>query len=130
MPDPIGDIGILHLAGALNERAEDDGAVGNRDAHYVVGIKGMWAPGDPNEPHFRDWVRAADDRVRPYGTGRIYVNFQIDDEPDARVRASYGTNYARLASSNTATTRKPLPVQPQHHPGDAGSSRRLTELMQ
>jgi FAD/FMN-containing dehydrogenase len=97
-PNPMADIGILHLSGALNERAEDDGAVGNRDARYVVGIKGMWTPGDPDEPGFRDWVRAGGDRIHPYGTGRTYVNFQSDDEPDARVRASYGTNYAQLAA--------------------------------
>jgi FAD/FMN-containing dehydrogenase len=97
-PNPMADVGVLHLSGALNERAEDDGAVGNRDAHYVVGVKGMWAPDDPNGPRFRDWVRAGGDRIRPFGTGRTYVNFQTDDEPDAQVRASYGTNYARLAA--------------------------------
>lgn len=96
-PIPMADVGILHLSGALNERAEDDGAVGNRDAHYVVGIKGMWPPNDPNEALFRDWVRLGGERIRPYGTGRTYVNFQTDDEPVSRVRASYGSNYARLA---------------------------------
>jgi FAD/FMN-containing dehydrogenase len=97
-PIPMADLGILHLAGALNERAEDDGAVGNRDARYVVGIKGMWTPGDPDEARFREWVRTGGDLVHPYGTGRTYVNFQSADEPDARVRASYGSNYARLAA--------------------------------
>jgi FAD/FMN-containing dehydrogenase len=97
-PNPMADVGVLHLSGALNERAEDDGAVGNRDAHYVVGVKGMWEPGDPNGSRYRDWVRAGGDRIRPYGTGRTYVNFQTDDESDARVRASYGTNYTRLAA--------------------------------
>jgi FAD/FMN-containing dehydrogenase len=27
-----------------------------------------------------------------------YVNFMMDDEADGRVQASYGDNYARLAS--------------------------------
>jgi hypothetical protein len=35
-PIPGGEIGFLHLAGALNERAEDDGAVGNRNARFVM----------------------------------------------------------------------------------------------
>jgi FAD/FMN-containing dehydrogenase len=96
-PNPMADLGILHIGGAVNERAEDDGAVGNRDARYVVGVKGMWTPGDPEEDRFRDWVRASGDRVRPFGTGRTYVNFQTADEAAIRVRASYGTNYARLA---------------------------------
>jgi FAD/FMN-containing dehydrogenase len=97
-PNPMADVGILHLAGALNERAEDDGAVGNRDARYVIGVKGMWTPGDPDEPRFQEWVRLGGERIRPYGTGRTYVNFQTADEPDARVRAAYGQNYARLAA--------------------------------
>ncbi len=97
-PNPMAELGILHVAGMLNERAEDDGAVGNRDARFVVGVKGMWSPEDPDGPRFRDWVRASGDRVRPYGTGRSYVNFQTADEPDTRVRASYGTNFSRLAA--------------------------------
>jgi FAD/FMN-containing dehydrogenase len=96
--NPMADVGILHLAGAINERAEDDGAVGNRDARFVIGVKGMWAAGDPDEDRFQDWVRTGGERVHPFGTGRTYVNFQSADEPDARVRASYGTNYARLAA--------------------------------
>ncbi len=95
-PVPMADLAVLHLGGALNERAEDHGAVGNRDARYVVGVKGMWGPDEPEGERFREWVRAAGDTVRPFGTGRTYVNFQTDDEPDARVRASYGANYQRL----------------------------------
>ena len=36
LPAPIGESVLLHVAGALNDRAEDDGAVGNRDAAYVT----------------------------------------------------------------------------------------------
>ena len=41
---PEAEIGVLHLGGALNERDEDDGAVGNRDARYAIGAKAMWPP--------------------------------------------------------------------------------------
>jgi FAD/FMN-containing dehydrogenase len=95
-PIPDGEFGILHLAGALNERDEDDGAVGNRDARYVFGVKGMWAPGEPNEDRYRDWVRNAWTRLHPLSTGRTYINFQTADEDESRVRATYGANYARL----------------------------------
>ncbi len=93
---PGGEVGVLHLAGALNERAEDDGAVGNRDARYVVGLKGMWEPGDPDGPAVRRWVRDSAAAVVPHSTGRTYVNFLGADEPDERVRASYGANHSRL----------------------------------
>jgi hypothetical protein len=96
-PVPSGEIGILHLEGALNERAGDDGAVGNRDARYVVGVKGMWPPGDPDGDRLRQWIRDTWARLRPFSTGATYVNFQSGDEGDDRVRAAYGPNYDRLA---------------------------------
>lgn len=97
-PMPFGELGVLHLGGAVGDRPEDDGAVGNRDARYVIGVKGMWSPDDPAAASHRAWVRAAHERLRPHGTGRNYVNFQADDEPEARVRAAYGSNYERLAA--------------------------------
>jgi hypothetical protein len=96
-PVPSGEIGILHLEGALNEHAGDDGAVGNRDARYVVGVKGMWPPGDPDGDRLRQWIRDGWARLRPFSTGATYVNFQAGDEGDDRVRAAYGANYDRLA---------------------------------
>jgi FAD/FMN-containing dehydrogenase/pimeloyl-ACP methyl ester carboxylesterase len=96
-PMPRTQVGVLHVGGALNERDGDDGAVGNRDAVYVCGVIGMWEPGEPRAGEFRDWIRAAGERLAPFSTGGSYVNFQTADEGEARVRASYGANYERLA---------------------------------
>ena len=101
-PIPDGDIGVLHLEGALNEHDEDDGAVGNRDARYVFGVKGMWEPGDPNAESFRQWVRDAWEQLRPFSTGRTYINFQSADEGEERVQASYGANFDRLVEIKQA----------------------------
>jgi hypothetical protein len=98
-PIPEAELGLLHLGGALNERAPDDGAVGNRDAHYVLGINGMWAPDEPDADRFRQWVREAWTRLRPFSTGATYVNFQTADEGGDRVRATYGANYDRLVET-------------------------------
>ena len=95
-PIPDLDMGVLHLGGALNARAPDDGAVGNRDAQYVLGIKGMWPADERNAEAYRQWVRYAGARVRPFSTGATYINFQTGDEGDARVRASYRDNFRRL----------------------------------
>jgi len=95
-PLPGGEVGILHLEGALNEHDEDDGAVGNRDARYVFGVKGMWEPDEPEADSYRQWVRDAWERLRPFSTGRTYINFQTTDEGQERVRASYGANFDRL----------------------------------
>jgi len=93
---PEAELGVLHLGGALNERGEDDGAVGNRDARYAIGAKAMWAPDDPSGERLPGWVRNAHERLRPFSTGRTYVNFHGHDEDDERVRATYGPNYDRL----------------------------------
>jgi FAD/FMN-containing dehydrogenase len=94
-PMPLGEVGFLHLEGALNRRAPDDGAVGNRDARWVVGVKGMWSPSDADDAAFRAWVRDAGARIRPFSAGN-YVNFQTEDEGADRIRATYGANYERL----------------------------------
>ena len=101
-PNPLGQLGVLHIGGALNEREPDDGAVGNRDARYVCGLIGAWAPGEPQADAYRDWVRAAWERVRPFGTGGNYINFQSADEGEDRIRASYGANYERLMAIKRA----------------------------
>jgi hypothetical protein len=97
-PIPDAELGFLHVGGTLNEHAEDDGAVGNRDARFVCGVNGMWEPDEPDADSFGQWIRAAWQRVRPFSTGRTYINFQTADEDDARVRATYGANFDRLVA--------------------------------
>jgi FAD/FMN-containing dehydrogenase len=97
-PIPRLQVGTLHLGGALNEHAPDDGVVGNRDARYVCGLIGMWERGEPREDEFCDWVRNAGQRLRSFGTGGNYINFQTADEGQDRIRATYGDNYDRVVA--------------------------------
>ena len=106
-PIPSAQLGCLHLGGALNERADDDGAVGNRDARFVCGVIGAWEPGEPRADAFRQWVRDAHARIRPFGTGAAYVNFQSADEGPGRLREAYGANYDRVVA-----------VKRRYDPGD------------
>jgi FAD/FMN-containing dehydrogenase len=93
---PLSQSIIFHLAGALNERAPDDGAVGNRDARYVSGFSATWPPGSgPAEPHVA-WARESWARIRPFSSGGNYVNFQLAEDDDARTAAAYGPNLERL----------------------------------
>ena len=94
LTSPLSQSVIFHLAGAVNDRDEDDGAVDNRAAHYVSGFAGTWHPG-PAARHVA-WVRQAWERIRPFSTGGNYVNFQLADDDDARTAAAYGRNYERL----------------------------------
>jgi FAD/FMN-containing dehydrogenase len=93
---PEGQVGFLHLGGAVNQRDEDDGAVGNRDARFALGVIGMWEAGEPNANAFQRWIHDGWARVRPFSTGRTYINFQTADETEERVRATYGANFDRL----------------------------------
>lgn len=95
-PIPGAELGVLHVGGALNDRASDDGAVGNRDARYVIGANAMWEPGEPGSEAFPEWIRGAWERVAPFSTGGNYINFQTADEDDTRIRQTYGGNYNRL----------------------------------
>jgi hypothetical protein len=101
-PVPDAELGILHLAGAINDRVPDDGAVGNRDARYVVGANGMWAPGDPDADLHQAWIREAWRRIEPFTTGGSYINFQTADEAEERIHATYGANFDRLVEAKTA----------------------------
>jgi FAD/FMN-containing dehydrogenase len=92
---PLSDSIIIHLAGAPNERADDDGAVGNRDARYMTAFAGQWPSDAPDDEHVA-WVREAWKSVRPFSTGGNYLNFQTADEDEERVRATYGANFDRL----------------------------------
>lgn len=101
LPSPMTKIGFVHVGGALNERATDDGVVGNRDFEYGLGILGMWDPDDPDGDSHRDWVREAWERCRPFSTGGHYVNFETADEPADRVQSAYRDNYDRLVEVKT-----------------------------
>jgi uncharacterized OsmC-like protein len=89
-------VGFLQLHGALNERDADDGAVGNRDTRFAVGVKGRWQADGADTHGFLKWVRDGGERLRPFSTGRTYINFQTADEGEDRVRATYGDNLDRL----------------------------------
>ncbi len=99
---PGAEVALLHIGGALNERRGDDGAVGNRDARFAVGVFGMWEPGEPDAEEFRQWIRDAGTGLRTFSTGGNYVNFQTADEGDERVRAMYGANFDRLVEIKRA----------------------------
>ncbi|HEX6655148.1 MAG TPA: FAD-binding oxidoreductase [Candidatus Limnocylindria bacterium] len=95
---PANQIVLFHVAGALNDRPEDDGAVGNRDAAFACVVQSMGTADAPHDEN-RAWVRSAWEALRQFGTGGNYINFQTDDEPDARTEGSYRSNFDRLRAA-------------------------------
>jgi FAD/FMN-containing dehydrogenase len=99
---PANQIVLFHMGGALNEHAEDDGAVGNRDAAYICVVQGLWPADSDLGRDYRAWVRRAWSELKPFTTGGNYVNFHNADDDLERTRAAYGQNYARLARVKSA----------------------------
>ncbi len=95
-PVPMGQVVVAHVGGALNERAWDDGAVGNRDVRFVIGAAAAWEPEDPRADDYVAWTRDAGARLQPFSTGASYVNFQTGEDDLTRLRATYGPNWERL----------------------------------
>ena len=92
---PMSQSIMFHLAGALNEHDDDDGAMGNRDAKFVTGFAASWPPGDPRADDHVGWARESWAGIRQFSTGN-YVNFQVADDDAARTASAYGKNYDRL----------------------------------
>jgi FAD/FMN-containing dehydrogenase len=94
---PANQIVLFHLAGALNEHPEDDGAVGNRDAGYACVVQAMNPVSDTEASmRNREWVRSAWRALKPFSTGGNYINFQTADEEADRAVESYRGNFERL----------------------------------
>lgn len=94
---PANQIVLFHLAGALAEHAEDDGAVGNRDAAFVCAVASLTAPGSDALAENREWARRAWMALKPYSTGGNYINFQTEDEDSDRTGEAYRGNLGRLS---------------------------------
>jgi hypothetical protein len=70
-------------------------AVEPHDAPFNIHITSVW--GEPADDAANiAWTRALSAALKPFTTGRVYVNF-IGDEGEARVVASFGADgYRRL----------------------------------
>jgi FAD/FMN-containing dehydrogenase len=82
---------IHHLGGAFGRVAEDATAFGNRDARYLLNIRGTWTNASEDAAHI-GWVRDFWSAMERNARGGHYANFLgHEDEREARAqaRASY-----------------------------------------
>ncbi len=87
---------LFQIAGALNLRADEHSPVENCDARYVFNIRGAWERAAEDEANVA-WARAAWSDLKPFSTGRTYINFLNHDEGPARTEAALRKNFGRLA---------------------------------
>jgi FAD/FMN-containing dehydrogenase len=91
---------LMHLYpidGAVRRVGKDETAWSARDASWNMVIAAV----DPNPQQagpLTRWGKAYWEAVHPYNLPGGYVNFMMDDDGEARVKATYGDNYARLAT--------------------------------
>jgi FAD/FMN-containing dehydrogenase len=94
------DLCLMHLYpidGAVRRVGRDATAWGARDATFSMVIAAIH-PEAEQAAALKAWGRAYWKTVHPFNLEGAYVNFMMDDEVDGRVQATYGENYARLAS--------------------------------
>jgi FAD/FMN-containing dehydrogenase len=87
--------------GAVNDVAPDDTAFGYRDATWSQVFIGC-DPDPGNASAVREWTIGYHQAIVPFSAGASYVNFMMDDEGQARVKATYGANYQRLSQVKAA----------------------------
>ena len=52
---------------------------------------------DPGQaPALKQWAKNYWEAIHPFDLGGAYPNFMMDDEGEARIKATYGDNYQRL----------------------------------
>ncbi|HYM21929.1 MAG TPA: BBE domain-containing protein, partial [Vicinamibacterales bacterium] len=95
---PLSAILIEQFGGAVRRVADNATAFDQRDAAYNVVIVSRWASRDDATPNVQ-WARAVSEAAKPFGTGRVYVNYIGAGEGPERVRASFRPEkFTRLAA--------------------------------
>ncbi len=95
MPTMKSTMHMYPIDGAAQDVAEGDTAWSYRDATWGSVFAGV-DPDPANVPVIRKWSIDYFEALHPYSAGGAYVNMMMD-EGQERVRASYRSNYGRLA---------------------------------
>lgn len=94
-PSPMCQIIIEQFGGAVARLPQEATAFQHRAARYNVMILGVSDDAADDTPN-RAWVRQTWERMQPFATGGVYVNY-LDADEDAS-RAYSGATYERLAA--------------------------------
>jgi len=87
---------LYPVDGAVNQVGPEETAWSYRDVTFSQVIVGV-DPDPAMAPALRRWTVDYWRATHPYSAGGAYVNFMMDDEGQERVRATFGSNYDRLA---------------------------------
>lgn len=93
------ELSLMHLYpidGAVHRVASNATAWNCRDATWSMVMAGIDPDPQKAGPVTR-WTKAYSDALRPHTLEGAYPNFMMEDGTEARLRATFGENYGRLA---------------------------------
>ena len=97
MPSDISAMHLYPIDGAVHRTAKGDTAWNCRDAAWSMVIVAV--DSDPQKaPALKKWARDYWEAIHPFNLAGAYPNFMMDDEGEARLKATYGDNYQRLVA--------------------------------
>jgi FAD/FMN-containing dehydrogenase len=99
MPTPLSAMHLYPINGAASKVSDTDTPWQYRDAIWNMVIIGC-DPSPSNKEIITTWTKQYWEALHPYSAGGAYVNF-LGDEGEDRVKATYGKNYDRLASTKS-----------------------------
>jgi FAD/FMN-containing dehydrogenase len=95
VPSPLTQMLVLPGGGAAARVPDGQMVITERGAPFNLHITSLWADPADDEANI-EWTRALSAAMKPFTTGRVYVNF-IGDEGHDRLVASFGrASYERL----------------------------------
>jgi len=95
-PMPTGIVSLVHHGGAISRVKPTATAFWHREAAHSVMMIGFWDDPTAAEGNMQ-WVKTGWKNIEPLTDG-FYVNELAADDPEHRVRGTYGDNYTRLAA--------------------------------
>ncbi len=90
---------VEQYGGAASRVGKGDTAFAQRHGDYDLGILTQWADPAESARHI-EWTRGFADAMAPFRSGDYLLNF-LGDETEDTIRASFGSNYARLVEVKT-----------------------------
>ncbi|MGX5849172.1 FAD-binding oxidoreductase [Mesorhizobium sp. PL10] len=95
VPSEASCMHLYPIDGAVHRKADNETAWNCRDASWSMVIAGV--DSDPGQaPALKKWAKHYWEAVHPFDLGGAYPNFMMEDEGEARLKATFGHNYRRL----------------------------------
>lgn len=94
LPSPQCETFIGLIGGKAGTVAPEATAYSARDTKFVFNMHARWESQEEDDACI-SWAREFFNRVTPYATGSVYVNFMTQEEVD-RIPSAYGPNHKRL----------------------------------